>query len=371
MWSDSPYQEYASQAVTPQGSLLVFAEWRIDWPFLAAQVGGDSVQQRFAEGERLGPNSWNPTTGIVDFTVFESSRAADDFYSNQFGSPGPEPLGIQLRLTVTGTVTDWVVEFEDVAGGETLGSITGSLPPQGIEEPAMAFPTYTLADIAEFVANKGRFGAHFLLSEDGFERVESPPWMRLSGEEPTFFLQDGYLHANWFFQDTGAWRTSDGRVWSDVNNQGPTIPAMSLGGVIHEGPGGVLILGADPSDPNFEADEQPPPPFLHRSINRIDWAPPTQPPTFGSDQLGAFAVTATDTGFLFVARVQEARSGTDGPSELMIWTSTDGDTWEQNDIVVTEGPPLGDIHDHFEVLTGRNLIFVFGQTQGWIINASQ
>jgi hypothetical protein len=146
---------------------------------------------------------------------------------------------------------------------------------------------------------------------------------------------------------------------------------MRPDGIFHEGPDGVLIVAADVTSPEFEVEGEPSPSIIYRSADGVDWGPPSQPPAFGGELPGAFRVTATDTGFLLVARVQEPRPGADGPSELVIWTSPDGDIWEQVDSVLPFGPPLDDAHEDFEAISGHSVVIVLGQAGSWIIEADQ
>jgi hypothetical protein len=369
-WLDGPdfvvmeFGEYKSSAVTPQGSQLAYATWAIDWKSVAGLAGGEALQLRLNGDEVLGANIWDPTTGLVDFTLFESQTARDR-YSMGDSSVGPESAGVQLRMTISGPTDAWVVSLEDAASGTSLGSIQGSLPPRGLEDTALS--DFTLDDVLEYVATNGRFGSHFLVSDDGLELVDQPPWVSLSGEEPTFFIEDGQMHANWFFQDTGTWQSPDGRAWSAVFAPG-SFDGMSLDDVIHEGPGDVRVAVADVHGPGFDVEGQPPPSIIHLSVDGVEWAPPRQPPTFVPEVPGAVFVSATDEGFLLVAQVQEPRSGTDGPSELMIWTSVDGDIWEQADSVLPFGPPLDDAQQELRAISGHSVVILIGKDAGWIIN---
>jgi hypothetical protein len=192
----------------------------------------------------------------------------------------------------------------------------------------------------------------------------------LSGEEPTFFIEDGQMHANWFFQDSGAWQSPDGRTWSAVGAPGSfNVPGMSLDDAIHVGPDGVRIVAADVHGPEFDVEGQPAPSIIHRSVDGVEWAPPSQPPNFDPEIPGALFVSETDEGFVLVAQVQEPRSGTDGPSELMIWTSVDGDIWEQADSVLPFGPPLDDAEEEIRAISGHGVVILTGKAGGWIINA--
>jgi hypothetical protein len=177
-WLDGPdyvaieYGEYKSSAVTPQGSELVYATWAIDWKSVAGLAGGEALQLRLDGDEVLGTNIWDPTTGLVDFTLFKD-QTAKDRYSMGDSSVGPESAGVQLRMTISGTTDAWVADLEDAASGTTLGTIKGALPPRGLEDRALW--DFTVDDVLDYVATNGRFGSHFLLSGDRLELVDQPP----------------------------------------------------------------------------------------------------------------------------------------------------------------------------------------------------
>ena len=106
-----PHQEYRGSSVTPEGTSLVYDQWNIDWRSLALAAGGADLMDRLDNGEVLGRNSWDPATRIVEITIFESVSARDGF-SRGRSSTGPEATGVQFRLSVSGTIDDWTVQFE-------------------------------------------------------------------------------------------------------------------------------------------------------------------------------------------------------------------------------------------------------------------
>jgi hypothetical protein len=123
-------------------------------------------------------------------------------------------------LSVSGTIDDWTVQFEDVSRGESVGSVTGSLPPLGLEDPAEMLSGLTLDDLG----------------------------------------------------------------------------------------GNPLVL---------------------RSENGSDWSIPSQPPVLTSEAIWFSRLIAADTGFMFLVYEENEESPSDRPGELMVWTSPQGDIWQQ------------------------------------------
>jgi hypothetical protein len=311
---------FVSDVETPDGAQLVHADWSIDWDTLVLQVGDETLRQRLADGAVLGGNSWDAETGIVtpalyaSYEDFDTAMTLGD-HNQAYERP---PSGVQIRLSISGTVDDWVILLEDVTHGETLGSITGSLPALGPEDPAGRLSRVTLDDTLELLARSGgRLGAAFLLSGDRLELVQPPPWVSLPGSAPKFVVTDDEVYA---YYDSGAWRSADGRTWQALDgDEFPTIHQFFTG------PGGVVVAAADPTAAELQGGS-----VLLRSEDGINWAPPSQPPVLPSDQIWFSHLAAAESGFLYLAY----------ETEFAVWTSTDGDIWERVDapIPVDLGP---------------------------------
>ena len=213
-------------------------------------------------------------------------------------------------MSISGTVDDWMIELEDVAAGELLGSITGKLPALGPEDPAGRLSRVTLDDTLELLAGTGgSVGATFLWSGDRLELVEPPPWVSLPGSAPKFVVTDEEVYA---YYDSGVWRSADGRTWQALDaDQMPTSHQF------FSGPGGVLVAAGEINNPGLRGS------VLLRSDDGIDWAPPSQPPVFTSDdQIWFTHLAAGESGFMFLVYEK---------TNFAAWTSTDGDIWERVD----------------------------------------
>lgn len=305
-----------TESQTPEGNTLVHGDFVIDWNSLWQQVGGDDLEQRLADGAIIGANSWDPSTEIVELTLWSSQDDRNAAQAQWPNGPDSEPSGIRIGVATTGTIDDWRIDLEDLAEGEVLGSVTGSLPGvrpeadlgefEGLSLAAAteAFHDVTLEDTVAQLATRRGITAFFLSSEDGLERVDHPPWrLGLSGGAPYFVLADDDLYA---YFDSGQWRSPDGRTWQVLD--GPPVPTSHR---IVEGPAGVLLAW------DYWGNAEVP--FL-RSENGTDWVPPSRPPIVDPvNESGTVGqIVATGSGWLLL---------TPQP-ELALWTSADGDIWE-------------------------------------------
>lgn len=301
---------YDVNVETPEGANLTNMIARVDWEALALQAGGDDLRQRLAEGALFAGVSLDSNTGVVDMNLWASSEERGENQDLWPNGPQPQPSGVQFRLSISGDLDGWVVEFEDVATSETLGSIRGSLPGLGPEDAPRS--DTTLDDVLTALTSHPGISAFFVSSADGLELVDHPPWVSLPGSWPSFVMSDEYLYA---YYDSGSWRSPDGRSWEPLGtDQVPSVHRRV------EGPGGVLIAEAfGDLEPGTAG------PVILRSEDGIAWAPPGQPPIVVDDGVPVIHLGAADSGFFLISISDQ------GVVEQ--WTSVDGDTWERTEPV--------------------------------------
>lgn len=153
-------------------------------------------------------------------------------------------------------------------------------------------------------------------------------WQRVE-HDPEVFGSDGPNRMlsvaatdDWFLAvGDGAWRSSDGVAWERLAS-----PPARLWDVIAEG-NAFMAAGPDPADAQT--------PGIWSSLDGTVWTKAVvDTPRLDSGvahRARAYALTATDTGFLAAGVL-----GNDGSLDGIVWRSSDGSHWE-----VAERAPLG------------------------------
>lgn len=184
--------------------LFVEAQWSVDWETIARPLVDDEARQSMSTAGLY--SIWDPETNTVEF-------------AGQVGSTEFETYAL-FHLEFTGTSGDWEVSVRHQATGETVGSITGSLP--GLD------PEEILARLG-FGFSPARAG-WFLETGDDEPVVLETPWARFHGLSPwstpvELFVVDDLMLVFGMPENDGnayndgpwnVWRSSDGRVWEDL-----------------------------------------------------------------------------------------------------------------------------------------------------------
>ena len=190
-----------------------FAVWDgtvgIDWRDVIRSVVDESTRLSI-ENQRGGAGGqyrevfreWIPELGFIDFHWGHPRPLAN--------LPSEGDSFAQLRLDFKGSSDDWVIDVSDVATGNPVGSIAGSLP--GLEEDQI---------LAEVAGGFGRIG-WFFVSDGEDQVVVTPPWTSYFAPGGSRFIVAG--ETIFAFMVTGEdgpgqmtiWSSTDGQTWEDL-----------------------------------------------------------------------------------------------------------------------------------------------------------
>lgn len=296
-----------------QGATLTF--WnvfvRVDWREIALLVVSEDqngVQELFVTAEI------DHATAEIELVGYVDQRDAFD------GKDPDLSLG-RLEMVVAESGDRWTVDLSVAGTGERLGSIEGSLGGMSFQDAFDRlsfglFEEYLTLETAtglEFVAipwNDPDNGPEFVANEEGFVAAR-----RIGGSESPFRME--------------VWASPDGREWQLL-----TVATSEEMGDINSFAerDGVMIVTFGHTDDVSRY-------VIWRSEDGTTWAPPSSPPVPTwedfDDGFGNVLYNATGDAYgLPSGWVWLSGNETD----FALWTSPDGDVWEQVDLSGIPGP---------------------------------
>jgi hypothetical protein len=303
--------EVVASITLPDGSTLVNVDVALDLRGqIAARTADLDTRSEFAAhgSERW----WEPDPGGVSGRLCAAVITVRSWATCD-EAKAESVAFVDVELSITGAHDAWVIDVVDSAGGTALGAVRGSV---GGDDLRSILETMTTGDLGWFVIDDG-VG----------ERVE-PDWADRSDPHflPGFTVTpDGLLAyeslGSLATDEIDIWRTTDGRSWDHVSGDGRRQQTSDSTNYIHASPAGGLVATV------FDVVGSV---TILRSDDGVAWRPSTQPPVSiatpdpdGTEVDPIVRVGATDRGFVyfFERGVQRA-----------LWTSPDGDTWEEVDL---------------------------------------
>jgi hypothetical protein len=292
---------------------LTLAEWGtsfdVDWRAIAALVVSDEVKSDLDEF-RLSP-VLSPD-GTVELVRYQD-RWMVSYEDRQMGDDGL-PIETVAEFNLISTAGKSVIELSDSASNKPVGSITISLPDLTPEE---------VVDILDRGYSRNGFA---LSSGEGIELLEYP-WPDPDNRVHLVADDEGFVAARRVGDsDTPfrmeIWRSSDGRSWDNIGLA--ASPSSGDENSFAERDGVMIVSFGWTDDVNEYG--------ILRSEDGINWAPPSAPPIPTGENLvdewgnvhsnASGQVFALSSGWVWLSWMD---------TDFALWTSLDGDVWEQVD----------------------------------------